>query len=240
MVHNCWTCWRIVDKDVFSKSDPYLKIEFGGKHVRTHTIKNDRSPSWNETFHFKLNSQNVKDIHLSLKDDDFGIDDSIGTATLSRADLPCYAGEEKSFKVPILRKEQIGGIVYLRVKLIDGSAPPTQTNYQTSSSVSSYYPQSQNYSGPTRQPYQNQAPSYNVSQASSYYNQPQQPYYNQSQQSQPSQPLQQQQQPYYNQNQAPPMTNQPYQTQPQSQPQPQNQQSNINYPYNQFQQQRPY
>jgi Ca2+-dependent lipid-binding protein len=86
------------DKDFMSKSDPYLKIEFGGKSFRTRTIKNDRSPSWNETFHVKLNSAHAKDIHLSLKDDDIGLDDTIGIATISRAELPTYPGEEKKFK----------------------------------------------------------------------------------------------------------------------------------------------
>jgi len=42
----------IKDEDFFSRSDPYLKIQFGGKHFRTRTCKNDRSPAWNETFHF--------------------------------------------------------------------------------------------------------------------------------------------------------------------------------------------
>jgi len=243
----------VVDKDLLSRSDPYLKIEFGGKHVRTRTIKNDRSPCWNETFNFKLNSANAKQICLTLKDDDFGLDDTIGTATISRADLPSYPGEEKCLKIPVTRKEQVGAIVHLRVKLGDGQLSSSRPTYQTNVG-SSQYPQQpqissqpQHYSGPPNQPYNVQSNNppiynapytqpqqgYNQPQPSSHYNQTQQPFNNN-----------QAQQPYYNQNpniqgQAPPMMNQQFQSQPQPPPPHYQPQSNINYPSNQYQQ-RPY
>jgi hypothetical protein len=218
------------DKDTFSKSDPYLTIEFGGKSVRTRTINNDRSPAWNETFHFKLNSASVKDISLTLKDDDIGFDDLIGVATLSRAELPSFPGEEKSFKVPVYRKEQVGGVVHLRIKLMADPQSLSQTNYQTSNVPSSSYysqqqplpSQSQKTSAPPKQPY-NQSyappinnPPYNQDQQQSYnqpqpqfYNQPQYPYnqppssYNQSQPPFYNQPQPQPQPPFYNQPQPP-------------------------------------
>jgi len=84
------------DKDQFSKTDPYLKVSFGGKNVQTRTINNDRSPQWNETFHFEVNSNSSKDISLTLMDDDVGFDDKLGKATVSQGDLPIYSGEEKN------------------------------------------------------------------------------------------------------------------------------------------------
>jgi len=85
----------VKDVDIFSKSDPYLKIEFGGKHFKTKTIKNNLSPYWNETFHFAVSPQHAGDIHLTLMDAEMLLDDHIGKAVVSRADLPAYPGEEK-------------------------------------------------------------------------------------------------------------------------------------------------
>jgi len=207
----------IHSKDIISKSDPYLTIEFGGKKVRTRSLKNDLSPSWNETFNFKIPSNNAKDIHVTLTDDDFGFDDSIGAATISKGDLPIQPGEEKCFKVPVYKKEKVNGVVHIRVKfMVDGQSSSSNPNYQSNVS-SNYYPQ------------QSQQPTYHQSQQPMY-NQPQQPMYNQSQP--------------YNQNpqfqgQGPPMTNQPYpQQQQQYSNQPQQQQPYSNQPYSQ--QQQPY
>jgi len=135
----------VKDDDSFSKSDAYLKIEFGGKSVRTRAIKNDRSPNWNETFHFKLRSDQSKDIHIKLMDDDIGFDDGIGSATISRGDLPMYSGEEKFLKIPIYRKDQASGIVRLRVKQIgEGQTVTTQQPiYQSSNVSSTSYPHQQ-------------------------------------------------------------------------------------------------
>jgi hypothetical protein len=136
----------ISDLGGLSKSDPYLKIEFGGKSVRTRTVKNDRSPSWNETFNFKVNSGSAKEIVLKLVDDDIGMDDTIGTATVRKDELPSYSGEEKYLKVPILRKEQINGVVHLRVKKIVDGQQGQQQQYQQQS-----YQQQQQYQQPNQQ-----------------------------------------------------------------------------------------
>jgi len=199
------------DKDRFSKSDPYLKIEFGGKHVRTRTVKNDLSPYWNETFHFQLASGQVNDIRLTVMDDDIGFDDSIGTATVSRADLPMRSGEEKYLQVPIFRKQQASGVVHLRVKLLnDGQTSSSNQPMYQSSNISSYppqqqMPQSQSGYGYQQQPMSsyntqfNQPPNYNTS-----FNSNQQPYsqtqpFNQNQSGQMP-PTNQQQQPQPNTN----------------------------------------
>jgi len=191
----------IKDIDRFSKSDPYLKISFGGSNVRTRTIKNDRSPYWNETFNFKVNANHAKEISIKLVDDDVGLDDTIGSATISRVDFLTHSGEEKQLKVPVLNKEQICGIVYLRIKKVDG-ASSSSSNYQSSSQQqpSSYNPQQQYH------PQQQMPSSYNTQQPmNTNMNAP--PMMNQSQHQQPyQQPYQQQpyqQQPYQQQYQQP-------------------------------------
>jgi hypothetical protein len=178
------------DDDSLSKSDAYLKISFGGKDVRTRAIKNDRSPKWNETFHFKLTPEHINNIHLKLMDDDFGIDDSLGTATISKGDLPIHSGEEKLFKIPMFRKEQASGVVCLRVKRVDeGQNVSQQPVYQSSNVSSTSYPHQQQmpqqYSG-TQQPM-----SYGMNNPNQQYN----PQLSQGQQPQMNQPYQQQQQP---------------------------------------------
>jgi hypothetical protein len=226
------------DKDTFSKSDPYLTIEFGGKSVRTRTIKNDRSPAWNETFNFKLNSSHVKDIHLSLKDDDFGLDDTIGIATISRSELPSFPGEEKILKVPLYREEQVNAIVHLRVKQIADAQSISQSNYQTSNVSSSHYPQQQQQPMTSQSHQHSGLPNQSYNQGQQGYNQGQQGY-NQGQQGyNQQQPYNQQQQPY-NQQQQPPFYNQnQYPQQQTSSFQPQSQQSNTqfnpNYPNSQY------
>jgi len=195
----------IHSKDTFSKSDAYLTIEFGGKKVRTRSIKNDLSPSWNETFNFKIPSNSAKDILLTLTDDDFGFDDSIGKATVSKSDLPIQPGEEKCLKIPVYKKEKVNGVVHIRVKhMLDGQSSSQQSQQPV-------YHQSQQpmYNQP-QQPMNNQSqqPMYNQSQPPPYYNQNPQfqgqgpPMSNQPQQQQQpysNQPYSQQQQPYSNQ-----------------------------------------
>jgi len=92
------------DKDKLGKSDPYLKIEFGDKSVRTKTIKNNLSPQWNETFTFELPRGKETEIKLKIMDDDIGFDDFIGGATVSKAEFPIQYGEERRVQIPITKK----------------------------------------------------------------------------------------------------------------------------------------
>jgi len=154
----------IDDKDKWSKSDTYVKMDFGGKNVKTHTINNSRTPYWNETFHFQVPQGKGDSIHIKLMDDDIGFDDSIGSATISKADLPTYSGEEKLIKVPVLRKDQATGLVHIRVKRVGGPSPPSYSQSQGVSNYSSNYPQqqqqqysSQQQSYPSQQQYTGQS-----------------------------------------------------------------------------------
>jgi hypothetical protein len=158
----------VEDKDKWSKTDTYVAVEFGGKNVKTHTINNSRTPFWNETFDLKLEPDHIKDLHIKLMDDDFGKDDPIGSAVVSKGDLPLRSGDERYFRVPVFRKEQTTGVVVVRIKKITGSdlssshAPlnQSQTYQQQSQYQQQPYNQSQGISSGT---YQTQYPSSNYS-----------------------------------------------------------------------------
>jgi hypothetical protein len=213
----------IRDEDLLGRSDPYLKIEFGGKHFKTRTIKNDRSPTWNETFHCRLSDKQAQDIHLTLMDDDIGLDDTIGKAVVSRQDLTPYLAGERSIQIPLLRKGQVTAIVYLRVKKLVNGQDPMQS-YQGSNVSSQQFqqqPQFQqqqqpqfgsgmqqpmNYGGSSNyssQPYNQQQPQFssgmqqpmNYGGSSNYSSQP----YSQQQQFPQSDQMNQQQPPNFNQ-----------------------------------------
>jgi len=229
----------IKDKDRLTKSDPYLIVSLGGKTFRTRTIKNDLSPQWNETFTFKTSKGKSKDIHLKLKDDDYGIDDTIGTATVSAGDLPMYSGEEKYIQIPVKKSEQIHGIVHLRIKkFVEGEQSYSSTNQSSSS-----YPSTNQSSYPSNRssyPSTNQSSSYQSYSQPSYQNYPPPTQYQQVPPSYyPS--SNQQQAPYYGQ---PPYQQQQQQQQPQGYPSVGTypQMSSSSYPtgYNQHSQQQQY
>jgi len=141
------------DVDFWTKSDPYLKIEFGGKHFKTRVIKNDTSPNWNETFHVKLDRNHVGDVNLWLMDDNLGFDDHLGKATITEGELPLYSTDEKFIKIPLYRKDQVTAVVHLRVRhvpLEPFSSGPTSTS--TSTYTNSNYRNDTSY----QQPYQHQ------------------------------------------------------------------------------------
>jgi len=157
-------------------------------------------------------------------DSDIGFDDSSGKATVSRADLPSNSGEEKLIKVPVLRNEQVSGIVYLRIKQVNDSQPLSSSQHVYQNVSSSQYPQQQfpqqNYPQYPQQPQQQPvSSSYNAP-----YNTSQQPY-------NPTQSAPYMQNQY---TQGPPMANQPFHPSTQPQYQPNQPQSNTNYYSNQY------
>jgi len=123
------------DADFWTKSDPYLKIEFGGKNVRTRVVKNDSSPNWNETFHFKLDSSRINDIRVWLMDDNLGLDDHLGHATVYKKDLPTFAGDEKFVQIPLYRKDQVTAVVHLRVKYVNDAQFSSSSGTTTTSTT---------------------------------------------------------------------------------------------------------
>jgi len=183
----------IKDEHFYARSDPYLKVEFGGKHFKTRTIKHERSPDWNETFHFQVKPAQAQDIVLTLMDDDIGWDDRMGRATVSKGDLPDISNQEKRFEVPIYRNGQVSGLIHLRVKLIDNNMQQQQQSSQSSyqSTNIPYQQQSGNlpYQQQQQQPSSQSSSGYQQQQPMSYdglYTQPQ-PQPQQQGQSQPYQ-----------------------------------------------------
>jgi hypothetical protein len=135
----------IKDTDRWSKSDTYVKLDFGGRDVKTHAINNDRTPYWNETFHFQATPDKSDSIHIKLMDDDLGIDDAIGIATIGKSDFPTYSGEEKLIKVPVLKDNQMTGLVHIRIKRMGGPSKSQGVSNYTSEQYPSSNTQQQQY-----------------------------------------------------------------------------------------------
>jgi len=114
----------------FFKSDPYLKIQFGGKTFKTRTVKNSRSPQWKETFECQLNHHDISDINIKLLDEDIGSDDTIGQATVQKSELPSNSGEERLLRIPLLHKQEVYGTVILRVRKSDDGSSQQHQQYQ--------------------------------------------------------------------------------------------------------------
>uniref|UniRef100_A0A7S0RWS8 C2 domain-containing protein n=1 Tax=Chlamydomonas leiostraca TaxID=1034604 RepID=A0A7S0RWS8_9CHLO len=75
---------NLKDKDLLGKQDPYVIVQCGHQTVRTRTATDGgKNPVWNETF--KLSVINENDINFTIKDDDVGVDDVIGTTRLGLA-----------------------------------------------------------------------------------------------------------------------------------------------------------
>jgi len=132
-------------------------------------LKDDRTPDWNETFHFQLSPSQAQSIVLTLMDDDFGLDDHMGRATISSADLPHYSNEEKFLEVPIKKNDQVTGIIHVRAKLIDNNMQQQPQSNQSSLQSSNIPYQQQSYQ-PSNLPYQQQQTSSQLS--SGYQQQP--------------------------------------------------------------------
>jgi len=166
------------DMERFSKSDPYVKLSFAGKTHKTKVIKNDRSPTWNETFEYNVRAGTQHTIQVKLLDSDVGLDDTIGEATVGGIELPDYSGQEKTIKVNVQRKGQITGVLYLRVKRVNPNMPMHQAPPQS-------YGQPQGYPQQQQQQYPQNPPPQQYQQGppppSHYGNQPpqQQPPYQQ-------------------------------------------------------------
>jgi len=162
------------DVDDISKSDPYVKVEFGGKSFETRTIHNNRNPQWNQTFQCQLYPNSYKDLQLTLKDKDIGLDDTIGKGTVSHAEFPSHSGEEKLVRVAILHDGQACGIIKLQLKkVIEGQNSSYNSQQQQTYTQSSYsqqqpmstshnqnVPPNYNTSFNSQQPYQSQGGSY--------------------------------------------------------------------------------
>uniref|UniRef100_A0AAY4ERY4 Extended synaptotagmin-like protein 1b n=1 Tax=Denticeps clupeoides TaxID=299321 RepID=A0AAY4ERY4_9TELE len=63
---------------VKGKSDPYVKISVGGKTFKSHTIKENLNPVWNELYEMVLTQVPGQDVNLEVFDKDMDKDDFMG------------------------------------------------------------------------------------------------------------------------------------------------------------------
>merc|ERR1712130_594239 len=74
---------NLVNKDLVGKSDPYVKIKFRDKVMKTPIIKNTLEPKWNYSTDLLIDSLNEKQINFEVFDEDFGKDSFVGSYSLS-------------------------------------------------------------------------------------------------------------------------------------------------------------
>ncbi|XP_022073535.2 extended synaptotagmin-1 [Acanthochromis polyacanthus] len=63
---------------VKGKSDPYVKINIGGVTFKSHVIKENLNPTWNEMYELVLSGHSVQDIKIEAFDKDLDSDDFLG------------------------------------------------------------------------------------------------------------------------------------------------------------------
>merc|ERR1712106_341803 len=72
----------IEQKGMFGKADPYVKMTLGNQEAKSATVKNNYNPEWNFKATFDVNQNTTEYINISVFDDDFGKDDSLGSTLL--------------------------------------------------------------------------------------------------------------------------------------------------------------
>uniref|UniRef100_A0A8K9XR99 Extended synaptotagmin-like protein 1a n=1 Tax=Oncorhynchus mykiss TaxID=8022 RepID=A0A8K9XR99_ONCMY len=84
---------NLIAKDNFmggmvkGKSDPYVKIRVGGVTFRSHTIKENLNPYWNELYEIILTQLPGQEIQFELFDKDLDQDDFLGRFKLNLRDI---------------------------------------------------------------------------------------------------------------------------------------------------------
>uniref|UniRef100_A0A3B4Z4H5 Extended synaptotagmin-1-like n=1 Tax=Stegastes partitus TaxID=144197 RepID=A0A3B4Z4H5_9TELE len=63
---------------VKGKSDPYVKINVGEVTFKSHVIKENLNPTWNEMYELALSGHNLQEIKIEAFDKDFDSDDFLG------------------------------------------------------------------------------------------------------------------------------------------------------------------
>eukprot|EP00667_Euglena_gracilis_P003485 EG_transcript_3496 len=78
---------NLKNKDLFGVSDPFVRLIVDGKEgPRTTTKKNTLTPVWEEKLEMYLGSK-VSTVTFSVRDEDVGVDDALGTCHIPIADV---------------------------------------------------------------------------------------------------------------------------------------------------------
>merc|ERR1719186_1237737 len=78
---------QIEKKGYFGKADPYVFLSLGNQQFKSKTVKNEHNPEWELISKFSVDEYSPNQINISVFDDDFGKDDSLGSATLDINDI---------------------------------------------------------------------------------------------------------------------------------------------------------
>uniref|UniRef100_A0A4W5KUR1 Extended synaptotagmin-like protein 1b n=1 Tax=Hucho hucho TaxID=62062 RepID=A0A4W5KUR1_9TELE len=85
------------------KSDPYVKINIGGVKFKSHVIKENLNPTWNEMYETVLTPQAREEIQVELYDKDMDSDDFLGRCVLTGQLYTWYTlNEVKSGRVHLI------------------------------------------------------------------------------------------------------------------------------------------
>ncbi|KAK6319306.1 hypothetical protein J4Q44_G00105170 [Coregonus suidteri] len=69
------------------KSDPYVKINIGGVKFKSHVIKENLNPTWNEMYETVMSPQPGQEVQVELYDKDMDKDDFLGRCNISVRDI---------------------------------------------------------------------------------------------------------------------------------------------------------
>ncbi|XP_073726584.1 extended synaptotagmin-1 [Misgurnus anguillicaudatus] len=72
---------------VKGKSDPYVKIQIGNATFKSHVIKENLNPTWNEMYELVLPSDSTSDVFVEVFDKDMDKDDFLGRLKISVQDI---------------------------------------------------------------------------------------------------------------------------------------------------------
>ncbi|XP_061904308.1 extended synaptotagmin-1 [Entelurus aequoreus] len=72
---------------VKGKSDPYVKVSVGSVTFKSHVIKENLNPTWNEMYEVVLKSCDVQNIQLEAFDKDLDSDDFLGRLSVKLSDV---------------------------------------------------------------------------------------------------------------------------------------------------------
>nr|XP_057911715.1 extended synaptotagmin-1 isoform X1 [Doryrhamphus excisus] len=72
---------------VKGKSDPYVKISIGSIAFKSHVIKENLNPIWNEMYEVVLNNHSVQDVHIEAFDKDLDTDDFLGRFSVKLSEV---------------------------------------------------------------------------------------------------------------------------------------------------------
>ena len=72
------------------KADPYVVLLCGDQKAKSKTIRNNHNPEWEYTATFHIKPEKTDSISISVFDEDFGKDDTLGSATLDLRSVQEY------------------------------------------------------------------------------------------------------------------------------------------------------